>query len=162
MPLIRPWSAVFINFADQLGLKTGVIVWQPVGWGELSFGHISIDISGTSYSFGPKGMTIMSTADYAAKNGFRNGMEVFLDITPQQEAALQGYLSSPQGDYDIFTGNTCVAPVQRGLKRLGIDTGHQILPVSLGNALLDMGIVNGTQEYQQTTPSTGTSAPWAR
>ena len=132
-----------VSFADPLGLATGVTIWQPVGWGESSFGHVSTDINGTTYSFGPGGMSVLPTADYAAKNDFRNGMELFLNITPLQEAILQACLSKSQGGYSAV-GNSCGTPVQNCFKAIGIVTGNQTLPVSLGNRLLDMGIVNGT------------------
>lgn len=149
-----------ISYADPLGLKTGITVWQPVGWGESSFGHVSTDINGTTFSWGPGGMSIMPTADYLAKNTFRTGVENTIELTPQQEAELKSYLSGPQGKYNAISNN-CASPVQRGLKLLGINTGNQILPVSLGNQLLNMGITNGSQEFQAMSPATGTSAPWA-
>ena len=150
-----------ISFIDPLGLEAGVTIWQPVGWGESSFGHVSTNINGTTYSFGPGGMSTMPTSTYVEKNGFRSGTEVRLNLTPQQEAALQACLSRPQGKYNAATNN-CGSPPQNCLKELGIDTGNQTLPVSLGNKLIDMGVVNGSISYPPTRPSNGWSAPWAR
>jgi len=70
-------------------------------------------------------------------------------------------LSSPQGKYNALTNN-CGTPVQSCLKTQGIDTGNQALPVSLGNQLLNMGVINGVQNYPATRPADGSSAPWAR
>lgn len=150
-----------LRWADPLGLQTGVTVWQPVGWGESSFGHVSTDINGTTYSYGPGGMTVIPTSDYAAKNGFRSGMEVMLKLNPNQEAALKSCLSKSQGDYNAVNNN-CGSPVQRCLKDAGIDTGNKMLPVSLGNQLIDMGLVNGATDYPASRPASGGSAPWAR
>jgi uncharacterized protein RhaS with RHS repeats len=150
-----------LRWTDPLGLATGVTIWQPVGWGESSFGHVSTDINGTIYSFGPGGMAVMPSSSYVSKNGFRDGTAVTLNITPQQEALLQACLSKSKGQYSA-TGNNCGSPIQNCLQSLGINTGNQTLPVSLGNKLLDMGIVNGAQNYPASRPATGWSAPWAR
>ena len=144
-----------------MGLATGVTIWQPVGMGESSFGHVSTDINGTTYSYGPGGMTVMPTSDYAQKNGFREGMEVMLKLTPQQEASLKSCLSKAQGSYSSVSNN-CGSPVQNCLKDAGIDTGNQTLPVSLGNKLIDMGLVNGAKDYPASRPANGWSAPWAK
>lgn len=150
-----------LRWSDLLGLLTGVTIWQPVGWGESSFGHVTVEMKGYTYSFGPKGMTIIPTEEYLAKNTFRDGMEVTLNLSPHQEDVLQTSLSLPQGNYSV-TGNNCGSPLQRGLKALGIDTGNQMLPVSLGNKLLDMQITNGVQDHPASAPSNGVNAPWAR
>ncbi len=49
------------KYFDPDGRETKLTVWQPVGWGASSFGHISVDINGTTYSFGPNGMNILPT-----------------------------------------------------------------------------------------------------
>jgi uncharacterized protein RhaS with RHS repeats len=150
-----------LSYVDPNGLETNVTVWQPVGWGSSSFGHVSTDINGTTYSWGPGGMSTLPTADYLAKNGFRDGVGLGIVLTPQQEEAIKACLSKPQGDYSV-TGNNCGTPVQSCLKQVGIDTGNQTLPVSLGNRLLDLGVVNGIKEYPASRPGKGRSGPWAR
>ena len=150
-----------VNFLDPSGLATNVVIWQPVGFGASSFGHVSTDINGTTYSFGPSGMSVMPTSDYIARNGFRNGMAVGINLTPQQEAAVNACMSKPQGSYSV-SGNNCGSPIQNCLKQVGIDTGNQTLPVSLGNRLLDMDVGNSFTEYPVSRPSNGWSAPWAR
>jgi len=103
----------------------------------------------------------MPTKEYLDKNNFRNGMEVRLKLTPQQEADLQKCLSKEQGSYSS-TDNNCGSPVQRCLNEFGINTGNQILPVSFGNQLLNMPIANGVNDYPATKPANGVNAPWAR
>ncbi|MDQ5987060.1 MAG: hypothetical protein CSYNP_02796 [Syntrophus sp. SKADARSKE-3] len=135
-----------VNWGDSFGLEAGVTVSQPAGWGSSSFGHVSTDINGTTYSYGPNGMRILSTKDYFDKNNFRDGVDVRLKLTPQKEVNLQQCLSKSQGDYSSI-GNNCGRPVQRCLKALGIDTNNQILPVSLGNELLNMPVADGVNSY---------------
>ncbi|MEX1829120.1 RHS repeat domain-containing protein [Luteibacter sp. CQ10] len=149
-----------LTYYDAFGLEAGVTIWQPVGWGESSFGHVSVDINGITYSFGPAGMTVMSTAAYNQKNEFRNGVELKLNVSSSQEHSLKDYLSNPRGGYDILMNN-CGGPVQRALMKAGIDTGGQLLPVSLGNKLLDMGVVNGIIEHPAINPARRGGAPWA-
>ena len=42
-----------VNFIDATGLYTEVILWNAVGHGESSMGHVSVVVNGTSYSWGP-------------------------------------------------------------------------------------------------------------
>lgn len=150
-----------LSYVDPNGLETNVTVWQPVGWGSSSFGHVSTDINGTTYSWGPGGMSVLPTADYLAKNGFRDGMGLGIRLTPQQEEAVKACLSNPRGEYSV-TRNNCGTPIQDCLKQVGVDTGNQTLPVSLGNRLIDMGIVNRAKDYPASRSGDGRSAPWAR
>jgi hypothetical protein len=106
-------------------------------------------------------MSISQTADYLAKNASREGTSVKLKITPEQQRELVACMRKDHGSYSVHSNN-CGAPVQNCLKGLGIDTGHQILPVSLGNKLLDMNVVNGVKVHPATRPTTDWSAPWAR
>ena len=74
---------------DPLGLLTEVTIWQPVGWGKSSFGHVSVNINGTTYSYSPSGMNILSTGQYLGLNNFGSGVGMVLNLTPEQEATLQ-------------------------------------------------------------------------
>lgn len=49
---------------------------------------MSTDMNGTTYSFGPHGMSVMPTADYVARNAFRNGTAVVLKLPTQQESVV--------------------------------------------------------------------------
>ncbi|WP_276584041.1 RHS repeat-associated core domain-containing protein, partial [Pseudomonas sp. RIT-PI-AD] len=145
---------------DPLGLEVAVTIWQPVGWGESSFGHVSTNINGTTYSFGPAGMKIIPTETYVDMNSFREGQAVILDISKEQEVNLQQCLSNSRRKYN-FLDNNCGTPIQECLSNIGIETQKQIMPVSLGNKLIDMGIAKSYRNYAATKPSNGSSAPWA-
>ncbi len=73
---------------DPLGLYTEVVVWNSVGMGSSSYGHVSTNINGSNYSWGPGGWDTKypSASDYNARQAdFRGGSGVILDLTPQQE-----------------------------------------------------------------------------
>ncbi|MBF0474981.1 MAG: RHS repeat protein [Deltaproteobacteria bacterium] len=149
-----------INWVDPKGLYTEVVIWQPVGWWSSSFGHVSTDIDGTTYSYGTQGMSIMTTDDYIDRNSFRDGIGSVLDLTSDQEARLQSCMDSDQGSYSS-TGNNCGSPIQNCLNQLGFSFSN-LLPVSFGNSLLNSGLVSQFNFYYATKPGTGSSAPWAK
>jgi uncharacterized protein RhaS with RHS repeats len=150
-----------VNWIDPSGLLVEVIIWQPVGWGGSSFGHVSTNLNGTTYSYGPQGMSVMPTADYLSRNSFRDGVGAVLNLTPSQEASVQACLNESQGDYSSVNNN-CGSPIQRCLNRLGITSFRDLLPVSFGNSLSNSGLVSGYNLYNATRSSNGSSAPWAR
>lgn len=150
-----------VNFVDPLGLLTEVVIWQPTGWGRSSFGHVSVNINGTTYSFEPAGMRIMPTTNYLAKNAFREGVGKVLNITPEQEATLNNFLKNYNKGYGRLTNN-CGDPIESGLENLGYGLGTILFPVSFGNTLMDLNMVNNYNFYQATQPKNGTSAPWTR
>jgi RHS repeat-associated protein len=120
-----------IGEIDPWGLQTTVIIWNPVGYGESSLGHASIDIDGTTYSYGPNGMTIVPSDQYDARNEvFRNGLGDDLDLTPDQENNLRNYLKSYRRKYHALTNN-CIAPIREGLKSVGINLASPVDPYIL-------------------------------
>jgi RHS repeat-associated protein len=147
-----------VNFVDSSGLYTEIIVWQPVGWGSSSFGHVSVVINGVSYSFGPSGWTVESAANYIARQSFRNGTGVILNLSPSQEASLKQFLINSQWDYNSLWNN-CGTAVQYGLSGLGLGVGNNVFPTSLRNSLLDSPLNIGTTFYPATQPRS--IAPWA-
>jgi hypothetical protein len=150
------------TYTDELGLRTEVTIWHPVGLGSSSFGHVSTDINGTVYSYGPGGMWEGSASEYYDKNGFRDGQGVVVPLTPMQEIRLLACMRGEQGGYSAISNN-CGTPIQNCLKKLGFDTDSQLLPVSLGNKLIDIGASpDGLSQHPATSPSNGWNAPWAR
>lgn len=84
-----------------------------------------MNINGVSYSLTPadkNGMSIRPFVDYLTREQFgRVGHGVILGLTPEQEQALAAYLEGePLGSYKKFKNN-CGAPVQWGLKELGVN-----------------------------------------
>ena len=149
------------RWTDRWGLLTEIIIWAPVGWGQSSFGHVSTNIDGTTYSFGPDGLTIEPTTDYLARNNFRNGVGEVLDLSPAQQKAFEKCLKENKEKYNSLTNN-CQDPPENCLRNLGIDLGSDLLPVSFGESLLDLGIVDYVNFYEPTNPAAGWNAPWAK
>jgi RHS repeat-associated protein len=143
-----------LSFIDPLGLDAEVTIWEPVGYGRSSFGHVSTSINGATYSYGPSGMTIMPTSEYRAMNSFRGGVTSIISLTPEQTSKLEAHMKKGSASYGAL-GNNCAAPIQRGLLQQGIDTGDVVLPVSLGNALLNAGVVSGFIFHYPVTQSEG-------
>jgi len=130
---------------DPWGLFTEVIVWQPVGYGKSAFGHVSVNLNGTSYSFGPNGMDVRPASEYAQMNNFREGVGSVINTTPAQEKLIQNSLNNP-GDYGRISNN-CANPVQNGLNSAGINVGTSVLPVSLGDSIIDSGAAGSYNFY---------------
>lgn len=120
---------------DPLGLYTEIIGWNGVGMGSSSFGHISVDINGTSYSYGPNGMDIRSIADYLGINDFRSGTGIILNLTSAQEEAFAKYLTGYFSQYGS-TSNNCGSPVQNYLTQIGVlSGGGSLLPGNVMSAI---------------------------
>lgn len=77
------------------------------------------------------------------------------------DSALADFMNNYDGDYNPITNN-CTAPIQQGLQQVGVNIGNSILPVSVGNAILNSGVVNGFTFQTPSQPATGSSAPWAK
>jgi len=135
-----------LNFVDPLGLTTEVVVWQPVGFGASAYGHVSVTINDTVYSFDSDGMHIFPLPAYSAINNYRDGVGSVLDFTPDQEKALTKCLQAPQGRYNLLTNN-CGSPIQGCLKVLGFNLPPTTAPIGLGYALMGSGLVTQFNFY---------------
>jgi hypothetical protein len=140
---------------DPWGLYTEIIIWQPVGNGASSFGHVSSNVNGTNYSWGTKGWdTNPSADDFAKKNQkFRTGVGVILKLTPEQEKKLVQCYAKAREKYTIF-GNNCADPHKDCLlEATGVPVRDSLIdsvfPVSLGNDLLDSPYFGGTVFYDK-------------
>ena len=142
---------------DPFGLKAQIVIWAPVGIGTSSFGHVSTNINGTTYSFGPNGMTNEPTSVFNQRNSFRSSLGLDLTLTAEQEKALEECLKRDQPDYNFLTNN-CGAPVQRCLNWMGYDIGKVLTPSQLYESMTGVGLVGGTIFY----PGAGTKPAQAK
>lgn len=138
------------KWIDPTGLYTEVIIWGPDGSALKSImGHVSVNIDGISYSFTPSGMDIRPFANYVTQSQARRlGQGIMLLLTPAQERQLAQRLKSVAQDAYRKVSNNCGAPIQQGLRDLGIQLPDDyILPNSLREALLQLDIAIGEVSY---------------
>ncbi len=101
------------------------------------------------------------------KNDFRSAVGAVLNLTPQQEAALQEFIKNygKNNEYGSF-GSNCGDPIEGGLESLDFDLGVNLYPVGLGDALEDAGLVTDYNFYPPNStrpePNWYDRAPWAR
>lgn len=139
-----------INRIDPWGLYTEIIIWQPVGWRSSSFGHVSTNVNGTNYSWGPSGWDTryLNATDYAKRQqGFRSGVGTILTLTPEQEKKLIECYAKKRKDYNTFTNN-CGDPHKDCLKEAtGGALSDSLFPVNIGNDLLESPYYGGSNFY---------------
>jgi RHS repeat-associated protein len=123
-----------VRYVDPSGLETEVILWNPAGYGESSFGHVSVEINGTSYSWGPApggnplnkcckagAMNVQPAQKFVNTNTkFRSGLGYVLNLTAPQETAFANFLNNYKGNYNL-AANNCGNPVLAGLRALGFN-----------------------------------------
>ncbi len=144
-----------VNWVDPWGLYTEIIQWASDGSHMGRWGHISGNINGENYSFGPKGWDTQrpSAQDYADRqvNGIgRSGEGVILNLSPSQEAQLQQCLSE-SSDYN--PSNNCGKPWLKCLNQLGImhradiDGNLHTLPMDVMRLIRNSSVVTGSTSY---------------
>jgi RHS repeat-associated protein len=143
-----------VRWRDPRGLYTEVIFWEPVNFWGSWFGHVSTNINGRNFSFGPRGWDTkyLNAAAYAiAQQQFRGGTGVVLNLTPEQEKQFAQCLINHKDPY-TYTRNNCGTPIQSCLNSLGVGTGqNRILPSDFYSELLDTSIFGGLQSYSGPT-----------
>jgi RHS repeat-associated protein len=156
-----------INLNDPNGLVTEVDIWQGVGWGTSSFGHASISIDDTTWSFGPGGMWTGPTSTFVGKQSFRDGIGIRVPLTKGQEKLLRDALNRYKDSY-FFPTTTCVSPIKKGLEQLGYDFGATSLSptdtaIDLLKHVRGMPLVNiyPASTRPQSNGVIPANAPWA-
>ncbi len=138
-----------VNWIDPLGLYTEVIIWQPVGHGSSSFGHVSSNVNGTNYSWGPRGWDTNPSASNYVQNQqkFRSGVGVILNLTPDQERKLVECYAKKREEYSSLSNN-CGDPHKDCLSEaLGASVSDSLFLVNIGNDLLDSPYYGGSTFY---------------
>jgi RHS repeat-associated protein len=138
-----------VRWFDWYGLETEVVIWNPVGTGKSAAGHVSTDINGKNYSHAPGGwdQTYPNAADYEGRQqSFRGGVGYQLDLTPLQEAQLAMCLENSNDPYQL-TANNCGGPIQRCLRKVGLDLDFSIFPGSLEDELANAPYTKSVKPY---------------
>ncbi len=112
-----------LSFVDPLGLYTEIIVWGQAPGLTSSWGHMSGNINGRNYSFGPDGWdkTYKNAEDYIGRQGSsdidREGRGIILKLTPTQEGELAQCVSSFSNYH--AGANNCANPWLQCLQKGG-------------------------------------------
>ncbi|AJQ93347.1 RHS repeat-associated core domain-containing protein [Gynuella sunshinyii] len=140
-----------LSYVDPLGLYTEIIIWQPVGKGGSSFGHVSSNVNSTNYSWGHGGWDTLfpKASDYISRQKeFRSGTGVVLNLTPEQENRLVACYARPRDEYSAMNNN-CADPHQECLSEvLGYTFLDALFPVDFGERLMDSPYYMGSQFYE--------------
>jgi RHS repeat-associated protein len=150
------------SWIDPLGLYTEVIRWAPSpGLGGL-WGHISGNINGENFSFGPKGWdsTYPTAQLYIDRQRSpdinREGAGIVLKLSPDEEAKLARCLKGSSG-YNGFSNN-CGNPWLTCLGELKIafpGNRPQVLPEDVLKIIGDSPRANGNTSYPGAVPMYG-------
>jgi RHS repeat-associated protein len=157
-----------IDRNDAFGLRTEIDFWNPLPYFGSEWGHVSVLINGTSYSWGPQPgsaisrecgcrpgkMTIDTTGSYVANNQqLRSGIGYVLSLTPNQEQQviqlLNNYQKTPP-NYNPITDN-CLDPIEHALDSVGaLPSRFFLFPDSFEDYLLSQpGLVVDWVTYPQ-------------
>jgi len=149
-----------INRWDPFGLKSQIRFWSGVGWGSSSFGHMSIQIDDTEFSFGPEGMTIEPTDAYERRQAFRDGDGIDLNLTAEEEAQLREFLENYRDEYSSLRNN-CTDPIERGLAGVERGIGDSLTPEGANEAVRGSDLRDGRAKSIPGAEAQGPSAPWS-
>ncbi|WP_395686081.1 hypothetical protein [Caenimonas koreensis] len=139
---------------DPLGLYTEVVIWSGAGIASSSLGHVSTNINGQNFSWGPGGWDKQSStaAEYNKRQqGFRGGAGIILSLSPQQEAALASCMKAHGSAYNAITNN-CGNPIQQCMRKLGLDVGNSVLPTAILENLRSSPHASGSVSYPSPRP----------
>ena len=137
-------AGMVIEASDPTGLDVEVIFWDSSGYGKSAFGHVSVRIDDTSYSWGEKGMDVRPASNYVLTNVFRNGEGFILsNISKNDEKNLAQYLNNYANVNGNWTlANNCTKPIQSWLNEKYGKDFSSYFPSSLKTALADSGMVD--------------------
>ncbi|NKI92718.1 RHS repeat-associated core domain-containing protein [Rhizobacter sp. SG703] len=139
-----------LRYVDPLGLYTEVIYWHGVGVGESQFGHISTNINGKNYSWGPPGQWDtkypLASSYIARQQTFRDGSGVVLNLTLEQEMSLGACLSASSGTYSL-SSNNCGTAIQDCLRRASVQFDNAFRPIAIFGNLRSSPSATGSTFY---------------
>ncbi len=148
-------AGMVIEASDPSGLETEVIFWDsystlnPWSW-KSAFGHLSININGTSYSWNTNDVMDIRPADeYFKRNGFRDGEGIVLNITEEEEADLEESLFKYTFNNIDWSpvDNNCTAPITSWINKNFDKKIKSYLPSNVKKEIVDNGLGKQTVEH---------------
>jgi RHS repeat-associated protein len=143
------WNAE--DSAASVQRKLEVLIFEPVGYGESSFGHVAVIGDGQAYSFGPSGMFIATAEEYMSKNAFRGAIGYDLILSNREISSIESYLRNYKTPYSFLTNN-CTTPIQSALASVGVGLNSTILPRVLSNTLAASSLYRSATLYTHGAP----------
>jgi RHS repeat-associated protein len=156
-----------ISFIDPLGLHTEIIAWNafPVSIRhpstlESAFGHMSVNINGKNYSWGPSGWDrTYPTAEGYAQRQRENGRVVdengvigrgvSINITVEQEQNIEACLIKREGSYN-WLNNNCTDPIIGCMESvLDGNVSNSLIPANVLNDVRNSKYYNSSIEYRR-------------
>ena len=145
-----------INRYDLNGLESEIIFWSPLASPGSMFGHVSANIDGENFSFGPNGWDQQrpQASDYASRQEElgRTGVGHKLDLTGDQESQFKKCMTSikrrqTSDDYNAILNN-CTTGAQLCLLQAGVELPEMsIFPASFQQQLGGSEVVGGINWY---------------
>ncbi len=107
------------NSKPDEGRITEVLTFDPVGLLRSSFGHTAININGNTYAFTEKGWKSKeTTANYLAKNDFRDAVGQELNLTAKEQDLLLKMIEQDMAEKPKWSGqNSCVTKIRDVLEQ---------------------------------------------
>jgi RHS repeat-associated protein len=145
---------------DAQGLYTEIICWSAMNNLGSEFGHISVNINGANYSFGPRGWDTHGSAQAFANRQveiLRSGQGVVLNLTPAQEQQFASCMQGVPNDSYSANDNNCGRSVTSCLRSMGINfNGDQsIFPIAIIRGLMSSPLAIGHTRYGTSTAICG-------
>jgi len=150
-----------VSYSDPFGLDADVFIWKPLpyesglpSYGKLhsTFGHVSVQVEGASFSLGPNGMNV--DPDYPAmQRSLRGAVLHRIKLTQHQDAELVSCLKASDSNYSSITNN-CAAPVQNCLRRMGLGLSplNAVFPATLNVMLFASPLTESSNSLGRRQP----------
>ncbi len=151
-----------VNYVDSNGLETEIVQWGDGGGLAGTWGHISGNINGDNWSFGPGGWDTKrpNFSDYVERQTGpkidRGGRGIILDLSPEEEVSLVACLGN-SGEYG-YIANNCGRPWVKCLEKMNIiDSTNKakVLPYDVYNIISDSPRVIKFTTYPGSKKPTG-------
>jgi len=140
-----------INLYDHNGALVEIIIEEGESVGKGMFGHVTIGIGNTVYSYMPWGMEQIQFSEYIDKISRKDAIGFVLDISPCDEKELLQFIIEnflERGNLWAREG-FCAGPIRKFLNDKGYDLGNSPFPAAFGQELIESGLVEEYRFYNK-------------